>query len=114
MRIVHEDEVLATNVEVADSFVSRARGLMFRGSIPEDFALVFPFPRAAPRSVHMVFVSFPIDVAWVAGETVERVARLSPWTGLARARADTIIEFPAGATDGVESGDTIRVESPNA
>jgi uncharacterized membrane protein (UPF0127 family) len=116
-RIVHEGggddadaRVLATDVTVADSFLARARGLMFRRSFPDGSALVFPFDGAAPRTLHMVCVPFDIDAVWLRGERVERVARLSAWTGLGRAAADIVIELPAGAADGVRAGDTVRVE----
>jgi uncharacterized membrane protein (UPF0127 family) len=113
-RVVHRadgDRVLATEVTVADSFFARARGLMFRRSFPDDAALVFPFSGVATRSLHMVAVPFDIDAVWLRGERVERVERLSAWTGLAWARADTVIELPAGAADGVSEGDTVRVEA---
>jgi uncharacterized membrane protein (UPF0127 family) len=109
-RIVHDDAVLATDVTVADSFLARARGLMFRRSFPDCAALVFPFSGAAPRTLHMVGVPFDIDAVWLREGRVERVARLSAWTGLARATADTVIELPAGAADGVEAGDAVRIE----
>ncbi|MFB6173163.1 MAG: DUF192 domain-containing protein [Halobacteriales archaeon] len=112
MRVVHDGEPIATEVEVADSFLARARGLMFRRPLPADGALVFPFEAAASRSVHMAFVTFPIDAVWVLGGTVEHVKRLAPWVGLGRARADTLIELPAGtaAAAGVAPGDPIGVE----
>jgi len=115
MRVVHDPEgaeprPLATDVEVADSILSRGRGLMFRRSIPEDYALVFEFGGTARRSVHMLFVPFPIDVLWLEDGTVVAVERLSPWTGIAAHRADTLIELPASAADGVEAGDVIRIE----
>jgi uncharacterized membrane protein (UPF0127 family) len=109
-RIVHGDDVLATDVTVADSFLAKARGLMFRRSFPDGTALVFPFSDAAPRTLHMVGVPFDIDALWIRDGRVERVARLSAWTGLGRATADTVIELPAGAADGVEAGDAVRVE----
>jgi len=115
MRVVHEPDggdprPLATDVEVADSFLSRGRGLMFRRSIPEDYALVFEFARVGRRSVHMLFVPFPIDVLWLETETAVAVERLPPWTGLAAHRADRLIELPASAADDVEEGDVVRVE----
>lgn len=115
MRVVHDPgsgpvEPLATRVEVADSILSRGRGLMFRRSIPDDYALVFEFDGAARRSVHMVFVSFPIDVLWLENESVVAVETLSPWTGLAAHRADTLVELPAGAAENVSEGDTVTVE----
>lgn len=131
MRVVHrhdevlgnegtpDDTVLASTVEVADSTLSQAKGLMFRSSIPDDFALVMevgssgglPFTSGPPRqSVHMLFMRFPIDAIWLQGETVIKTARLSPWTGIGVAKADRIIELPAGAADDVTHGDTVIVE----
>lgn len=113
-RIVHrhhgEETVLATDVSVADSFLQQARGLMFRSSFPDGSALVFPFEGAATRTLHMVAVPFDIDALWIRGERVERVARLSAWTGVGRGVADTVVELPAGAADGVSEGDAIRIE----
>lgn len=113
-RIVHRSDgattVLATDVAVADSFLSRARGLMFRRSFPEGAALVFPFGAAAARTLHMICVPFDIDAVWLHGGRVEQVTRLPAWTGLGRATADTVIELPAGAADGVREGDTVRVD----
>lgn len=110
MYLVHGDAPLATRVEVADSFLARARGLMFRRSLPEGHALVFEFGRPVVRSLHMLFVPFPIDAVWLVDDRVTRVARLDSWTGFARGRADTIVELPAGTTAAVEPGDVVRVE----
>lgn len=109
MRLLHDDAPLATRVEVADSFLARARGLMFRRSLPEGHALLFEFGRPVARSLHMLFVPFPIDAVWLVEGRVTRVARLEPWTGLARGRADTIVELPEGTAADVEPGDVVRV-----
>ena len=114
MRVVHEtggtSRELAGDVEVADGLVSKGLGLMFRRSAPDDYALVFPFGGPGKRSLHMVAVPFDIDALWLVGGEVRRVARLAAWTGLGRARADTVVELPAGAADGVAAGDAVRVE----
>ncbi len=101
--------MLASEVDVADSFLSRARGLMFRTSIPAGYALVFEFDEPKRRDVHMVFVPFAIDVLWLVDDEVQRVETLSAWTGLDAAEADRLIELPAGAAAGVRVGDTVRV-----
>ena len=111
MRVDHEGEPLATQVEVADSFGAKLKGLMFRTHVPEDYALVFRFDRASRRSVHMVFVRTPIDVLWVADGTVTRRATLAPWTGFGWARADTIVELAAGTAADVDAGDRVTVAS---
>lgn len=104
-----EPRVLATDVEVADSSFARGRGLMFRWSIPDDYALVFPFDGQRRRGLHMAFVPFDIDAVWTADGVVQEVRRLAAWTGRGRAVADTIFELPAGAADGVVPGDRISV-----
>jgi uncharacterized membrane protein (UPF0127 family) len=131
MRVVHRqdevlgsdespaDRVLATEVEVAESTLAQAKGLMFRSSIPDDFALVMevgsggglPLTSGPPRqSVHMLFMRFPIDAIWLRDEEVVKTARLSPWTGIGVAKADRIIELPAGAAEVVSVDDTVVVE----
>jgi uncharacterized membrane protein (UPF0127 family) len=114
VRVVHEadgtERTLATDVELADGIVSQGLGLMFRRSIPDDYALVFPFSGVSKRSLHMVFVPFDIDALWLVDGRVREKKRLSAWTGYGRAEADTVVELPAGAAEGVAVGDTVRVE----
>ncbi|WP_276271113.1 DUF192 domain-containing protein [Haloarcula litorea] len=113
MRVVHDpdgrDRTLASDVEVAESLVRQGLGLMFRRSIPDDYALVFPFDGADTRFIHMVFVPFPLDAVWLVDDEVQAVETVPAWTGTGRARADTLLELPAGAADGVEEGDTVVV-----
>ena len=122
MRLVHESTpdrqslhsadrtTLATTVDLADSLASQIRGLMFRRSVPDDYALVFRFDAAKVRDLHMLFVFVPIDAVWVVDGVVQRVERLRPWIGFARERADLIVELPAGAAAGVEPGDRLVLE----
>ncbi len=114
MRLVHNpgdaDAVLAATIEFADSLWSQTRGLMFRRSIPDDYALVFEFGTARTRDVHMLFVRFPIDVVWTVDDIVQRVDQLRPWRSFARDRADRIIELPAGTAAAVEPGDRLVLE----
>ena len=104
-----ESRTLAHNVDTADSLVSQTLGLMFRTSMPRDYALVFPFGDAAARDAHMVFVPFDIDALWVENGEVQQVKRLSAWTGRGEARCDTLVELPAGAADHVSVGDRVFV-----
>lgn len=110
MQVIHADgkRVLASDAAVADSTLTRAVGLMFRRSPPED-ALVFRFEGQATRRLHMLFVPFDIDALWLVEGEVSEVARLHAWTGFGRARADTVIELPAGGADDVAIGDTVEL-----
>ena len=115
MRVAHtpsgknQSTTIATTVETADSFLAQARGLMFRRSIPDEYGLVFRFDDASVRDIHMVFVPFPLDVIWTRDDVVQRVERLKPWTGLAKAEADTIFELTAGTAANVAAGDIVRL-----
>ncbi|WP_435360780.1 DUF192 domain-containing protein [Haloarchaeobius sp. DFWS5] len=113
MRLVHSDghttRSLAGTVETADSTLTRAKGLMFRRSIPDDYALVFRFDQPKSRDVHMLFVPFPIDALWLVGDEVVHKKRLRSWVGLGRGTADTLVELPAGAADDVEEGDIVTL-----
>ncbi len=115
MQVVHEPAggeatTIASTVEVATSFFEKMRGLMFRRSIPDDYALAFRFGEAGARDIHMLFVRFPIDVIWVVDDVVTRVDTLQPWLGFGIADADLVLELPAGRATGVDSGDRIRLE----
>lgn len=115
MRLVHDPSdgdrrVLADTVDVADSFGAKLRGLTFRRSIPDGYALVFEFDRAARRSVHMLFVPFPVDVVWTVDGSVTGVRTLPAWYGLGWATGDRFVELPAGAAGDVAPGDRIGIE----
>ena len=113
MRLVHRngegERTLAENVETADSIFAQARGLMFRRSIPDDYALAFRFDGADRRSLHMLFVPFAIDALWVVEGEVVRKKCLRPWIGIGWGTADTIVELPAGAADDIEAGDRVEL-----
>ncbi len=117
MRLVHrhgasadpEERILASDVELAESTLAQARGLMFRRSIPADYALVFPFDGRGSRTLHMLFVPFAIDALWLADGEVTGKKRLAPFVGFARGTADVVVELPAGAADEVAVGDEVAL-----
>jgi uncharacterized membrane protein (UPF0127 family) len=109
-----EPRVIAEDVEIADSALSQMRGLMFRSEIPEALVMEvgggFSLTGGPPRQfVHMLFVRHTIDVIWLADDEVRKVAQMRPWRSVGMAKADRILELPAGAADGVEVGDTVQV-----
>lgn len=132
MRVVHETDdiigeagggesrVLASEVERATSTLEQARGLMFRASLPADFALVMDVGGGgllggpSRQVVHMLFMRVSIDVLWLVDDEVRKKATLSPWTGIGVGRADRIIELPAGGAESVQVGDTVRLEADDA
>jgi uncharacterized membrane protein (UPF0127 family) len=117
VRLVHRPEpgsdrseaVLASDVDVARSTLEQARGLMFRRSVPDDYALVFHFDEADTRWLHMLFVPFSVDASWLVDGEVTGKKRLAAFVGLGRGRADTVVELPAGAAEAVKVGDELRL-----
>ena len=63
MKIVNTTRttVIASNIEIADSFSSRSKGLLGRRSIEQGYALVI----RPCNSIHMFFMHFSIDVIFV-------------------------------------------------
>ena len=78
--------VIAETVELADTFLSRAKGLLFRTGIPRTHALVL----FRTNSIHMFLMLFTIDVVFLDRD--RRVVALHP-----RRRP---FSFPVGAWSG--------------
>lgn len=85
--------VVAGRLEAAVESTSRRRGLLGRGGLPEDHALVL----APCNAVHTFFMRFPIDVAFVGrdGRVLKTLERLGAWRVAMSPRAFATIEFPA-------------------
>jgi len=96
---------------VADSFFSRAFGLIPRGSLRDGEGLLI----TKTSSITMVFMRFPIDAVFVdrKGRVVRVAADLPPWHLATVARgAREVIELPAGtaARTGTQAGDELVLE----
>ena len=87
-------EVLLPRVKRAESFSSRFMGLMGRKSLSPDEGL--HFPRCS--SIHMFFMSFPIDVVYLDGENrVKKIVHgLKPWRLSWCPFAKSVLEASAG------------------
>jgi uncharacterized membrane protein (UPF0127 family) len=100
---------VADSVERAFDSATRRRGLLGRDRLDEGHALVI----APCNSIHMFFMRFPIDVAFVdrGGTIVKGVPALRPWRIAAALRAFAAIELPAGALErtGTRPGDRLAV-----
>ena len=107
------DAVVADKVELAASWGSRLKGLLGRNSLPEGAGL-----HIAPcNSIHMFFMRFPIDVAFLepGGKVVRAIHSIKPWRATkVYFDAHSALELPAGTLlrTGVEEGDVLRFD-PN-
>ena len=82
-------------VFIADSFLTRLAGLMFRKELlPSTGLLLIPC-----NSVHMCFMRFAIDVVYLDQDysIIKIVKNLQPWIGLSMCRkARAVVEVTAG------------------
>lgn len=63
-KILKNGTTVTENVHIADNFFSRFRGLMFRKSIPADYAL-----QIKPcNQIHMLNMRFAIDVVYLSAD----------------------------------------------
>ena len=103
--------ILCANARLADTFYTRARGLLGRPALAAGEGLVI----TRCNSIHMFFMKFPIDAVFVDRRgvvvgIVEHILpnRLSPvfWS------ADRVIELPSGTINASATavGDEVRTE----
>ncbi len=98
------------HIEIADTFWRRFLGLMGRKNIaPSQALLLYPC-----SSIHMCFMRFPIDVAYIkrqgddgSWQVIEVARGLRPWFGFSVCRlADAALELGQGEVKriGIEPG----------
>lgn len=83
---------------IADNFLSRLTGLMFRKELPKATGLLL----APCNSVHMCFMHFAIDVIYIDKEykILKVVKNLKPWIGLSMcSKAWATLEMTAGEAE---------------
>jgi len=109
----NDGTIIATSVELANTFVKQTIGLMFRKSIPEHYAMIFDMRREQYIGIHMLFVRFPIDLVYLdTDRQVIDIKHLKCWTGIAfpSRPARYAIEMHAGTAErsGLQIGDVLN------
>jgi uncharacterized membrane protein (UPF0127 family) len=97
--LVVDGRVVCPALSVADTPVSRMKGLLGRRSLTTGEGLLL---RPA-GSIHTAFMRFPIDAVFLdANLRVLRVeANLRPWRIAAQRGARAVVELPAGTAEGM-------------
>lgn len=107
--------VLATDVEMAASFMARFMGLMGRPVLPPGHGLWLP-----GNGIHMFFMRFAIDAVFLGKPAADGSrlivglhASLAPWLGLVPLvrGAQSVLELPAGTirASGSALGDRVSL-----
>ncbi|HTX61770.1 MAG TPA: DUF192 domain-containing protein [Methanobacterium sp.] len=100
------------HADLADSFLSRFMGLMFKGSIEKGLVLKIPNGRGRRGSgIHMFFMRIPLDVMFLDDEKkVVDLVHLKPWQVYnPKKPARFVIELPEGtlSSSNTEIGDEL-------
>ncbi|MFC5553514.1 DUF192 domain-containing protein [Methylobacterium iners] len=105
----------AFQVEVMRDDASRARGLMFRRSMPPDRGMLFDFEQVAPVAMWMKNTYLPLDMLFIRADgTVARIAAdtepLSTKVVPSGEPVLAVLELNAGTTArlGIRAGDRVE------
>jgi len=100
-------EVIVPDLEIANSFFSRLKGLMFRKTLGVGKAILL----VPCGSVHTHWLKFSLDIIMVDkhGVILDQKNDVSPWK-MASAPSNTyaVIEWPSGSFK-VDTGERLRV-----
>ncbi len=103
-------EKIYEKTEIADSFLKRTKGLMFKRNIPENYALVIVFDKDKKTNLHMLFVPFDVEAAFLDSKNrVKKIETLKAWTGRAKGKAKKIIEAK-NLSDKIKVGDELKIQ----
>ena len=107
-----QNKVIAETVEVADTAMSRMRGLLGRHSLADGEGLLI----TRCNSIHMFFMRFPIDGIFLdnADIVVGMVQKIPPFAvSPIFWKADKVLEVASGTIErtGTRLGDRIRLAS---
>ena len=94
LQIMTLDRQILTEIKVADTWLSRLRGLLGSAALrPHQGLLLSPC-----NSIHTVGMSYALDVAFLAqdGTLLKLVTQLPPWRGAVCINAGAVLELAAG------------------
>lgn len=101
-------DVLCRHCELADSPLTRAKGLLGRASLPEDQGLLL-----ATSAIHTYFMRFPLDLVFLDRNfvVVRTVSSVKPWRLAIDRRARSVVELAAGVVEnaGVREGEQVSL-----
>jgi uncharacterized membrane protein (UPF0127 family) len=105
------------DIEVMTTFQERARGLMFRRSLPENSGMLFLYDRPEPAAMWMKNTFIPLDMVFIApGGTVHRIEKNTEPFSTKTISSDgsiiAVLELNAGAADRIKLKPGDRVIYP--
>lgn len=107
--LINDGTVLVEKLMLAESTFGRMRGLLGRDSLPPDTGMLL----RPCRSIHMWFMRFPIDAAFLDHDmrVLKAAHNLRPWqVALAPRGTACVLETSAGILGRIQTGDVLVME----
>ncbi|MDF7801618.1 DUF192 domain-containing protein [Pontiellaceae bacterium B1224] len=107
--LMKEGFELVEHLLLAETTPERMKGLLGRASLDRNTAMLI----RPCRSIHMWFMRFPIDAAFLDTELrVLKISRnLKPWQlAFAPGKTHSVLETATGVLDPVEVGDSLSLD----
>ena len=107
-------KTIAGKIKYCSSFLSRARGLMFKKLLEKDTAYVLASSKDSieESSIHTFFMFFPIDIIWVNSKNiiVDKKENVKPFKLLLKPikPAKYVIELNNGKAKDINIGDKVE------
>ena len=104
------------DAEIADNFLSRALGLMFRFSLEDNKGMLFVFDKEDYYSLWMLFTFIPLEAIFISEDKkIVDIMQLRPHGLTAKTSpvpAKYILEVPAGfsSKNSIKNGDKVQVD----
>jgi len=114
LTIATDDDATMFTVEIADTELSRERGLMFRQRLPEGRGMLFDFGEPRPVSMWMKNTYIPLDMLFIRADgTIAYIAENTVPKSLDAIGVSepvlAVLELPAGTVRNkdIRAGDTV-------
>jgi uncharacterized membrane protein (UPF0127 family) len=106
-------------VELARSLQEKARGLSHRTGLSDGHGMASVYGAPQDVGIWMKDMRFPLDILWVREGRIVKIERDAPPLAAGAtepvyaARADLVLEFPAGyaSRTGIRVGDQVRLRT---
>lgn len=112
---------VTVNIELADNFEERAKGLMFRDKLSENAGMLFVFENEGNYPFWMMNMKFNLDMIWIdSNGKIVHIAKDVPPCGTSCKAVDPnrnaryVLEVNSGFVDkyGVIEGSLVRIVLP--
>ena len=111
VQVSHQNKILFKNILLAETFLSRLIGLMFKEKLVDaDGLLIDPC-----RSIHTFFMKYSLDIVFLSEENkvIKIIRHMKPWRlSWIYFRAIKTLELPAGQLPSdIKEGDFLEIKS---